>query len=197
MIDLNSGEDFGVKELKIFNNGVAGIVSEVTIKVTKKTTDDNTPDYKLIFNDGNGEINEGFYYQEDDRFPNYQAQRLINLCKGVFGEDFVFPKYNTAKEALDDIMEKTAVYVKDKMFNVAVCYGTESKPKSFLEPKPWGSFIQNSELDFKKGLFLQSNDLKERIEADEESNDSSFGGSSNSANSAFESAATKKDSPWD
>lgn len=145
-INLNNSEEF-VKELKIFNDGNAGIVEPVRVRIEVKTSldsDDKKPNYKLIAQDINGaEINEGFYYHEPDApgFTKYQAQRLILLARGVLGANVVFPVWNTPKEALDGVMHMVNGGL-NRPFRVAVCYGTTKNPSQYLGFKSFGSFIQ-------------------------------------------------------
>jgi hypothetical protein len=157
-IDLNKSEDY-VKEFKIFNDGVAGVVENVKVTIVKKSdadTDSKKPVYKVIAEDGKGSVNEGFYYQEPDSkgFNNYQAQRLIMLAKGVFGDNVVFPVWNTPKEVLDGVMNMVAAGL-NRPFRVAVCYGTTKNPDQYLNFKAFGSFIQPmselNKLSFNKG----------------------------------------------
>jgi hypothetical protein len=103
------------------------------------------PNYKLIAADDRGEVNEGYYYQEpdSDAFNKYQAQRLIMLARGVFGEDVKFPVFNNPTEALDGIMKMVAPELGKKVWRVAVCYGTTKRKAAYLGFKPFGSFIQS------------------------------------------------------
>jgi hypothetical protein len=136
-VNLNKSEDF-VKEFKVFNDGKAGIADNVRVRVDKK------PVYKLVASDDKGEINEGFFYQEPDSdgFTKYQAQRLIQLARGVFGDDVKFPEFSTPKEALDGVMKMVAPELAKKVWRVAVCYGTNRRKASYLGFKSFGSFIQ-------------------------------------------------------
>lgn len=144
-VDLNKSEEF-VKELKIFNDGNAGIVENVKLTIERKEPggDPKRPDYKLIATDSKGaSINEGFYYQEEGSkgFTGYQAQRLIMLARGVFGDDVKFPVWNTTREVLDGVMKMVAPAL-NKPFRVAACYGTTKNPSRYLGFKNFGSFIQ-------------------------------------------------------
>jgi hypothetical protein len=158
MLDLNNAEECGVKEFKVFNNGNAGVVTGCTIRVEKKKDNSNQPDYKVFVSDGTGEVNEGFYYSDDvEKFKKYQAQRLINLAKGVLGADYKFPAYKTPQEALDGTMmeiNKSGV----GSFRAVVAYGTAAKPEAWLRFPAWGKFIQNevfaNELVLKKDALL-------------------------------------------
>jgi len=144
-VNLNNSEEY-VKELKIFNDGLSGVVENVRVRIEKKSSTDpgdKNPNYKVIAADGKGEVNEGFYYCEpdSDAFNKYQAQRLINLAKGVLGDNVQFPVFNTPTEALDGVMRMVAPEL-NKFFRVAVCYGTKKKKSQYLGFKSFGSFIQ-------------------------------------------------------
>lgn len=149
MINLNKKEDFGVKNISIFNNGEAGMATGVKIIVKAKTSEDGEryPDWKLLAEDDNGQINEGFYYFDDDKaagFEKYQAGKLINLVEGILGEDYVLPEFSSAKEALEIVMKLVAKATEGKTYNVLVAYGTNNKPNNFLTFKSFGSFIEPS-----------------------------------------------------
>ncbi len=149
VINLNKSDDF-VKEFKIFNDGRAEVVENVRVRIDKKSTKDNdkSPDYKLVATDDKGDINEGFYYQEPDKdgntkgFDSYQAQKLIQLARGVLGKDVSFPVFNTPRETLDGVMKMVAPALVNKLFRVVACYGTTKRKTAFLGFKPFGSFIQ-------------------------------------------------------
>lgn len=162
-VDFNKSEDF-VKEFKVFNDGEASVVENVAVRIEKKSstdTDDKKPAYKLIAKDSKGEINEGFYYQEPDSkgFVNYQAQRLIQLAKGVLGNDVKFPIFNTPTEALDGVMRMVAPAL-NKPFRIAACYGTVKKPTAYLGFKTFGSFIQPMNEPNKLALGSTDNTVK-------------------------------------
>ena len=148
-VNFNNSDEY-VKEFKIFNDGKAGVVENVKMRIEKKalTEDEKKPMYKLIAADDKGEIKEGFYYQTpDDKgetkgFNNYQAQKLIFLAKGVLGENVSFPVFNTPPEALDGIMKMVAPELGKKLFRVAVCYGTTKRKTAYLGFRSFGSFIQ-------------------------------------------------------
>lgn len=146
-VNFNDSSEF-IKDIKIFNDGKAGVVENVRMRIEKKAStspDDKMPNYKLIAADDRGEVNEGYYYQEpdSDAFNKYQAQRLIMLARGVFGEDVKFPVFNNPTEALDGIMKMVAPELGKKVWRVAVCYGTTKRKAAYLGFKPFGSFIQS------------------------------------------------------
>lgn len=158
MLNLN---DFD-KEFSVFNDGNAGIVEKVKIRVEMKGPEDpdNYPKYKLIASDGKGEINEGFFVQTDEeKFGKFQAQKLLNLYRGVvLGKtdgkiDLVF---NTPEEALDVIMREVAKASKGRQFKVAVTYDRNG----FLRFKSFGPFILPESSD--EQLTFSSRDLLEK-----------------------------------
>ncbi len=166
-VNLNNSEDF-VKEFKVFNDGNAGVVENVRVRIEKKSStepDDKKPMYKLIAADDKGEVNEGFYYQQPDSdgFTKYQAQRLIRLGQGVFGPDVKFPVFNTPTEALDGVMKMVASELSKKPWRVAVCYGSTRRKSAYLGFKSFGSFIQP--MSEPNTLSLSTSDNKVRVEA--------------------------------
>jgi len=165
-INLNKSEDF-VKEFKVFNDGIAGVVENVKIRIEKKAssdTDDKKPVYKLIATDSQGaEVNEGFYYHKDAEekgFKNYQAQRLILLARGVFGDDIKFPVWSNPVEVLDGVMKMVAPALSKGAWRVAIAYGTTKRKESYLGFKSFGSFIQPMSAENK--LALDRTDNTER-----------------------------------
>ena len=159
-INLNDEKDFGVRDVSIFNNGKSGIVEGVAVRVEKKKSGEPAinPDYRLIAEDALGEVNEGFWYQTDvANFKKFQSQRLIRLGKGVFGESFEFPLFDTPVQALDEVLKAVANAVKNKGCRVAVCYGTTKRPQRYLRFKSFGRFLElmnefpKTEMSFDKG----------------------------------------------
>ena len=144
-IDLNKSEEF-IKNISVFNDGIAGVVEPVKVRIEKKAstdTDDKKPMYKLIAADSKGEVNEGFYYHkeaDEKGFKNYQAQRLIQLARGVLGKDVKFPEFKTPVDTLDGVMKMVAPALLNKAWRVAVCYGTTRRKDSYLGFKSFGSF---------------------------------------------------------
>jgi len=166
MIDLN---DYEGGNISIFNGGKAGIVKNVKIRVVAKSAADpgNFPDYKLIASDGKGEVNEGFYYQDDPSsasFKNYQGPKLLNLYRGVIlkgAETHKETLFDSPRVALDQIMKEVAQKSKGVFYEVAVTYGTTQRPKAFLQFKSFGSFIVP--MDSNKELTLSASDNIERV----------------------------------
>lgn len=173
-IDLNKTTEFGALDLTVFNKGKAGIVEGVMVRVEKRKASDKkeAPDFKLIASDGLGEVNEGFYYQEDNQngtavenFKKFQAQRLIRLAKGIFGEDYKFAEYDTPSQALEDILKTVNSAIKGKTCRVVVAYGTTKRPQRYLRFKSFGRFIELEEEYPVSSLTLDTSDLIERPEA--------------------------------
>lgn len=166
MIDFNDTEKYNADEIKIFNDGQAGIVKGIAISVERKGTGDkeNAPDFKVIATDEKGTVNEGLYFQDDDAkgFMRYQSQKLIWLARGIMGDDFKFPEFDSAKKALEEIMKLVATQAKGKSFNILVNYGTKKNPQRYLTFKEYGRFLQRTEEENK--LEISPTDLMERPE---------------------------------
>jgi len=153
MIDLNEFSSNGEeKEVKIFNNGDAGRVTDVSVSVKKKSAEDkpNSPDYKVFFKDENGEMNEGFYYiKEGDNSPKFKLGRIINIVHAVNPETVgvEFPKFPDYKEATDFLMKKIHEGAsKGNKVNIFVAYGNEAYPKQYLTLRGI-NFIENANKD--------------------------------------------------
>jgi hypothetical protein len=169
-IDFNKSEEF-IKNVSVFNDGLAGVVENVKVRIEKKAstdTDDKKPVYKVIATDSKGEVNEGYYYHKDasDKgFKNYQAQRLILLARGVLGDAVVFPAFNTPTEALDGIMANVAPALVGKAWRVVVTYGTTRRPESYLGFKNFGSFIQSMAVPNTLALDKNDNTIRKPLPA--------------------------------
>ena len=172
-VNLNDTKKYNANEISIFNNGEAGVVTGVAITVEKKGVNDkeNAPDYKVYAIDDKGKVSEGFYYQEDDSkaFDKFQSQKLIWLGKGLMGEDFVFPEFESAKDALDQVMKLVASNTKGKLFDVVVTYGSKKNPRRFLIFKEYGKFLQKTGLE--PQLEFSKFDSLERAKVEDDSSD--------------------------
>jgi hypothetical protein len=164
-INLNNSGEF-IKDTKIFNNGEVGVVENVRLRIERKNPgEEKKPDYRLIASDGISEINEGYFYQKPDSpgFTKYQAQRLIQLARGVFGQEVKFPEFNTPTEALDGIMGMVGPSLHSSLYRVAVAYGTTKKPSQYLGFKTFGSFLEP--MNVPSSLALSSSDCLTRAPA--------------------------------
>jgi hypothetical protein len=114
MINLNEAS-YDAKEGKaIFNNGVAGIVENVTISVVKKKADDKEtlPDYQLVFTDAQGgSTNTGFYQITKDLEYNGKVTTIADQVKkrgtlfkhllhALYGTSYEIPSFSSAEEML-------------------------------------------------------------------------------------------------
>jgi len=175
MIDLN-GNDFAGGNT-IFNDGVAGTVRNVEIKVEKRGNDvpETYPDFKVEVTDANGgKINQGFYYftpnpQSDADYnkkrETQEVSRVLHLAKAVMGSDYTFPAVNSAREAYDVLFKLVADNSAGKKFNVFTTYGTISRPnkKGFMGLR-YFNFIEPSGESTRFRVGPQ--DLMSRVEAD-------------------------------
>lgn len=162
----------------VFNNGNTGKVENVKMSVTKKGPEDadNAPDYKLIFTDvSGGQINQGFYYHKnndmyDDKknkdLETYLLTRVVSAAKSVIDSSFEFPNFNTSKEALDFLFKTIKEQSPDKLVNVYVTYGTNSKPSQYLSTR-YFNFVENAETSANMSRLKPSpNDMMVKLQAD-------------------------------
>jgi hypothetical protein len=176
MIDLN-GKEFSTNVVSIFNNGEAGAAKNVEMKIEKKGPADamNLPDFKVIFTDDKGSVNQGFYYftpnpqDSPDRQKTRATQevsRVLHLARAVMGADYAFPAVETPKQAYDvlfDLIEKNCA---GKKFNVFVTYGTLGRPnkKGYLGVR-YFDFIEPAGAEPSR-LRVKPQDLMHRIDPD-------------------------------
>ena len=176
MIDLN-GKDFAQTNVSIFNNGEAGLVKNVDVTLEKKGPSDldTYPDFKVVYTDENGSVNQGFYYftpnPEDapDRQKTRETQevsRVLHIARAVMGEDYTFPAVSSAKEAYDVLFGLIEKNLAGKKFNVFVTYGTFSRPnkKGYLGVR-YFNFIEPATVE-KSRLRTSPQDLMMRIDPD-------------------------------
>ena len=136
MINLRD-EEYADNSVKVFNNGVAGEVVGVTMKVSRKTPADNekAPDYKITTVESNGAIVEKGFYRD---FTNWKESRLNFFVKemkhlyNLMGVEFP-TQVESYEILLDWTMSTVSNNCTDKKFNVFVSYGTPDYPKRFLE----------------------------------------------------------------
>lgn len=179
MINLND-EQFASKTVKIFNNGEAGLVENVDIRVEKKqpSDPDNLPDYKLIAVDENeAEVNEGFYYftpnpqntdEKNQANQGYQISRLVHLARAVMGDDYTLPEVPSIKDAYDTVFKLVRDNAGSKKFNVYVTYGTVDRPSQYLGLR-YFNFIEDAEGTSK--LFPSKKDQLTRVQPDQPKED--------------------------
>lgn len=176
MFDLN-GDDFKSQSVAIFNNGVAGKVENVSIKVDKKKADDadNAPDYKIIYSDAIGSVNMGIYYptsESTEQQVKLTVGKVLAIARAVMGEDYVFPDVSSAQEAIDLCMKLVNKAQETAKVNIFVTYGTQGSPKGYLGVYKNFDFIEAAGTTVSKLRLTrnpskpQYNDLLEKIEAD-------------------------------
>lgn len=187
-MDFNlNGEEFKSQSVVIFNNGEAGKVENVSIKVEKRKVDepDNAPDFKVIFTDNNNaSVNLGIYYpneQSTEGQTKMTVGKCLAIARAVLGNEYIFPEVKSTKEAVDVCMSLTAKAQENAKVNVFVTYGTVGAPKKYIGVYKNFDFIEavgtvgsklrrtNNPLPEKS----QYNDLMERIVEDAVEGDTS------------------------
>lgn len=176
MFNLNNKEEFNTGS-SIFNNGIAGVVENVEIRVEKKTSEDheNAPDYKLFVKDDKGEINGGFYIpsqdsskseEENNKVAKREVGRIVGIARAVMGEEYSLPEVQTAKEAYDKLFLLVKENSEGKKFNVFVTYGYTARPSKYLGLR-YFDFIEEGGKPSK--LATKASDVLERIDPDKTS----------------------------
>ncbi len=164
----------------IFNEGNAGKVENVNVKVEKLGVDypedpgKKLPHYRVIFTDSNGGLtNRGFYYLDktshNDKYGTFdeavqkQWNVLASIVSTVDGDPSV--QASNPIEMLDKMMLKVRNLVDGKSFNVFANYGTKSNPKKFIQIRTWNPFIELNGTDEKSSKLKESNlDQMERLD---------------------------------
>ena len=185
-IDLNENRFDDVK--KIFNNGKAGVVKDLQVKVAKKTADDHpqAPPYNLVFVDKDGaEIQYPVFYlgdptgnkSDDEQREVWLGSTLRHIWHAVVGEDTPLPEFDSWKMAVDRVMQEVSEHLTNNpelRFDTVVNYGNEKRPSRYLRVKKFPAFIERSGLTANESrLFLGAKDLTIPFVDDEESDDES------------------------
>lgn len=136
-IDIYS-EEYKDQDLNpIFNGGMAGVVKGCAARVEKKTDKDpdNFPKYRIVYIDEKGgEINKGYfdnYDEASDKAKKYFVKEMRHLLDQSGTK--LATKANSYSELLDAAMKELYKAMPKNKYNLAVSFGTESYPKSFLE----------------------------------------------------------------
>jgi hypothetical protein len=150
-------------DVKIFNNGVAGVVDDVTLSVKRKTAEDkeNAPNYKLTFSDASGASTDmSFWYVEKDtdyetieQQVEKQGKKMKHILNAIYGEA-TRPKVGgeTAQQFLDSGMKAINEGLKaGGKFRVFANYGVSPDPaknrtgkvSKYIGIRTWVPFIES------------------------------------------------------
>jgi len=153
MINLND-ESYDSKPGKqIFNNGVAGVVENVTVSIEKKKPEDKekAPEYKVNFTDADGGVvNLSFWYVTEatkwktvDEQIKAQAKSMKHLLHAMLGKETSLPSFSTPKEMLDGCMKMVHEASKaGTKFRVYANYGNTENPAQYIQMRSWVPFMQ-------------------------------------------------------
>jgi hypothetical protein len=178
MINLNDSSFDGGSNVKIFNDGTAGIANDITVTIDKKKAEDKetAPDYKLVFTDVSGaSCNTSFWYITKatdfatmDELTMKQGKILKHLAHAVLGDGFSFPEYPNAQAMLDGIMK----LVRDGLpnagkFRVFANYGSTMGIKKYIQVRSWVPFMEPMSVPESESRLSVSNiDAMERLVQD-------------------------------
>ena len=127
----------------IFNDGVAGVVENLTASITKKTKEDNenSPEYKLTFADANGgSCSSSFWYVEkatsystvDEQIVK-QGKVLKHILHAIYGADYQLPSFQDARGMLDGCMKLIREGLASGLkFRIFANYGTKDGRKKYI-----------------------------------------------------------------
>ncbi len=178
MINLNDDSFDGGSNVSIFNNGTAGIVNNVKLSLKRKTAEDkeNAPDYKLIYNDGIGEVNSAFWYVKEatdyatvDEQIQKQGKVLKHLVHAIYGHDFEFPNFPNPTAMLDGVMKLLKEGAGQNMYRVFTNYGSTMGVKQYIQVRSWVPFIEPMSVPLEDTRLKVGNiDAMERLTEDTE-----------------------------
>jgi hypothetical protein len=154
MINLNDESYDSKPGVQIFNDGVPGIVENVTISIEKKKPEDkpNSPDYKVVFTDEKGgQTNLSFWYVTQanewktlEELVKAQAKSMKHILHALLGKETQLPSFNNATEMLNGCMKMIHDGAKNGVkFRVYTNYGTTQSPKAYLQVRAWVPFMQS------------------------------------------------------
>ena len=194
LINLNDAQYDAPVSVKIFNGGVAGIVSGIKVRVErKKATDaDNAPKYKLILKDSeDAEMNKGYFDGNDkdtksDAAKGFFVKEMKHLAN-LFGVKL--PDTIETYDGLLDVVMKSCYDKGETLMNAAVSYGTLERPKKFLEIGSAFQLVKPDEKAYMNPKFQLERVLPDAVMSPE---------SSQSAGTFADNSLTpqKKDLPW-
>ena len=178
MINLNDNAFDAKQGAAIFNNGVAGVVENITVAVNKRKPEDkeNSPEYKLSFADSKGATcNTSFWYV--DKATQYQTVEdqikkqgtvLKHVIHAIYGGDYQLPTFNSPKEMLDGCMKIVRDgLVSGTKFRIFANYGSTQSIKSYIQPRSWVPFIESMDVDILETRLKAGNiDAMNRVEKD-------------------------------
>lgn len=167
MINLNEVKE---DKVSIFNGGEPGVAKGKLSKIVKKQPEDNpsSPDFKVFFEDSDGEINVAFYIPDgkDEAAANRELARLMSVARAHFGDDYAFPEVKSYEDAYTTIMKLLKKEAVGSEFNLFVCYGYTGRPSKYLSVRKF-DFIESGDVSVEKSkLKVKKSDVMEQITPD-------------------------------
>ena len=173
MINLNDSQ---FADSKIFNNGKAVLVKDVTLSVEKNESD--SPAFWLTLTDTAGAtLKQGFFYfspnpaaseADVERSRGYEVGRLVHLARAVMGDNAELPEVKNAQDALDVVMKLIRDNAGSNKFNVFDTYETVNLQSQYLKLRRF-RFIEPAGSE-STTLLQGAKDNMERVQPDSPSN---------------------------
>lgn len=164
MINLNNVKE---NNISIFNGGEAGVAKAKLTKIVKKQPEDKprSPDYKIFFEDSEGEINVAFYIPDgqNEAAANRQLARLLSIARALFGDDYEFPEVSSYEDGYKKIMGLLKKEAIGSEFNLFVCYGYDKKPSKYLGVRMF-DFVESGDVSLEEtNLKVKKSDVMKQI----------------------------------
>lgn len=134
----------------IFNGGEAGRVKDVSVTMEEAgvdgvpaKTNENAPDFKIYFEDSNGnKINRACFSIDPAKFPNQWGKTYQETMKKEWAwlNKVVEHTGGTTVMSFEDdvdLFRQIKTNIGSANVNVFVNYGSNSSPKAYLEPRKW------------------------------------------------------------
>lgn len=195
MFDLNSNNfDSSV----IFNDGIGGVVDNVSLTCEDKKQDDkdNAPDLKVIFTDAKGgKVNFGLWHlnpnsENIDKDIKNLGMKAKHIFHAIFGPAYTIPPFKDDVDLINGL--KAAINANPTLrYRVVTNYGTQERPKDYLQVKAFVPFMESMSTPKEDSkLFNGKNDLLRKVTPD-----ATPTASSKPANSWVEESAPEEDKP--
>lgn len=149
--DLNKAE-----EKQIFNGGKAGRVTNVKVTmevagVDYQKSNDNAPDFKVIFTDENGyKTNRACFSIKQDQYPDQFGRTYEQAIKKEWAYLSKLVEHTGGTKVMSfnddtDLFKKTKAALGTSLVNVFANYGSTKSPKTFIEVRKWMPAVESAD----------------------------------------------------
>lgn len=184
--DLNKAE-----ERQVFNGGKAGKVLNVTVTMEEagkeyQKTNDNAPDFRIIFTDSNGyKTNRACFPIKKSEYPNMYGHTYEQAMKKEWAYLSKLVEHTGGTKVMSfqddtDLFKQTKAALGKGLVNVFANYGSTKSPKSFIEVRKWMPAVEpagtpDAESKLVASSLDQMFEITPDIKTEEELDNSFFG----------------------